>query len=269
MSQIFPFSSAELTTWIERPDLSIADRQILNDGKRLTANHISAVHYILRAKFPTRTGLQDTHYHRILKEWKSDPKEFVQILYVDSEHWVCLSNIDCEDGCVELYDSMTTLPPEDGSIVKQVCTVLKSLKLDVVTIKVINVQQQVGGTDCGLFATAMATNLCLGFDPHRARYAQDQLRCHLDKCFQSGTMTQFPSTDSPLPVDTKRVWFAVSFEIHCICRQPEAFKFMICCDGCNLWFHEQCVKQKEVDLDYSDQWLCSSCIYLRKLNSYM
>ena len=187
MSRIFPFSSHELTTWIESPDLSIADRRILNDSRCLTASHISAVHCVLRAQFPTRTGLQDTHYLRILKVWRSDLKEFVQILYVDSVHWVYLS---CEDGCVELYDSMTTLPPEDGSIVKQVCTVLKSLKLDV-------------------------------------------------------------------------------FCDHCICRQPEAFKFMICCDACNLWFHEQCVKQKDVNLDYNDQWLCPSCIYLRKLYSYM
>ena len=32
--------------------------------------------------------------------------EFVQILHVDNSHWSVVSNIGCEDGVVNYYDSM-------------------------------------------------------------------------------------------------------------------------------------------------------------------
>jgi len=33
--------------------------------------------------------------------------------------------------------------------------------------------------------------------------------------------------------DPEKLW--------CICRQPHNNRFMICCDGCEEWFHGQCV----------------------------
>ena len=127
------------------------------------------------------------------KNWKSTPLDFVQIVYVDPGHWACLCNTSCEEKCVNLYDSAATIPSEEGSIVQKACTVLKSPNLSVVSINVINVKQQVGGTDCGLFAVAIATDLCLSVELFTVSYIQDETRLHLEKCLEDQLMTmQFP-----------------------------------------------------------------------------
>ena len=54
------------------------------------------------------------------------------------------------------------------------------------------VQQQQGGTDCGLFAIAYAFSLASGEDPTRIKFKQDNMRQHLIDCLQAGTMLPFP-----------------------------------------------------------------------------
>ena len=225
-----------LTSWVSSLSLSVKDQQVLKGRKCLTANHICAAHHMLKSQFPAQNGLQDTHYLSINNKWNSDPDDFVQILYVDSAHWVCLSNYDCEHGFVDLYDSIVSVPPEDGSIVRQACTIMKSLNLSAVQVNLVKVKQQIGGSDCGLFAIAMATDLCLRTDPFGASYAQEQMRIHLERCFESGQMTVFPRTNGPVVDSTSNRLFCSTlfFKIHCVCRQPEAFLLMVCCDGCDL-----------------------------------
>ena len=53
-------------------------------------------------------------------------------------------------------------------------------------------QTQQGGTDCGVFAIAMATSLGCGDDPARLTFQQENLREHLLKCLESGNLTVFP-----------------------------------------------------------------------------
>ncbi|CAF2786046.1 unnamed protein product [Rotaria sp. Silwood2] len=56
-----------------------------------------------------------------------------------------------------------------------------------------NVQQQVGGNDCGLFALAFATSLCYSDSPPLLFYHQMSLRNHYVKCIESNTIQPFPS----------------------------------------------------------------------------
>ena len=44
-----------------------------------------------------------------------------------------------------------------------------------------NVQHQIGALDCGLFALAFATSLCLAIDPTSVVYNQSHMRNHLIK----------------------------------------------------------------------------------------
>ena len=78
----------------------------------------------------------------------------IQILYVpEQQHWVATSYMDAE---LKLYDSMFTreLTP---SLEEQLVRIYLPLAWDEsLIITAICVQQQIGETDCGLFATAFA-----------------------------------------------------------------------------------------------------------------
>ena len=234
----------------------MADKAILTNGKCLTANHIAAGNQLLRKHFPNQNGLWDTHYIFHYKSWDSDPSQIVQILFVPPSHWVCVSNLNCDVGTVNLYDSMFSIPTENGSVVRQICTILRSLCLSNMKINVVNIKQQVGGTDCGLFSLAIATDLCFGIDPFLADYIQEEMRQHLEMCFQMQHIARFPSRNREIASKKTRVWQTVSFELYCICRQPEGDLEMVCCDQCDVWFHTKCVPD---DINPDDYWFCSSC----------
>ena len=40
--------------------------------------------------------------------------KFVQPVHVNQNHWVCISNINCQEGTVKIYDSMS--PSELGKL---------------------------------------------------------------------------------------------------------------------------------------------------------
>ncbi|KAJ2947972.1 hypothetical protein O0L34_g9764 [Tuta absoluta] len=54
------------------------------------------------------------------------------------------------------------------------------------------------------------------------------------------------------------------YRLWCICRQPHNNRFMICCDGCEDWFHGKCVnitkamgQQME---ELGQEWRCPNCL---------
>ena len=55
-----------------------------------------------------------------------------------------------------------------------------------IMINYVNVQQQSGGSDCGLFAIAFATCLCESQNPSLVYFCQKQMRSHLMSCFEIG-----------------------------------------------------------------------------------
>ncbi|CAH0592546.1 unnamed protein product [Chrysodeixis includens] len=63
--------------------------------------------------------------------------------------------------------------------------------------------------------------------------------------------------------DPNRLW--------CICKQPHNNRFMICCDGCEDWFHGKCVNiTKAMGQQMEEQgieWRCPNCIKKAKPNS--
>jgi hypothetical protein len=78
------------------------------------------------------------------------------------------------DSVVNLYDSMRTFKITEH-VGQQV---MAFAKFDQVLFRVINVQQQKGSSDCGLFATA----LCLGQDLTNFQFDQTAMRTHLKSC---------------------------------------------------------------------------------------
>ena len=252
----------ELSSWKNSLRLTIADKMILeSEHQWLNANHISASHKLLQKMHPSQNGLQDTSLLLEKSIWNSSPDDFVQVVHVGGNHWACLSNIFSKPGSVDLYDSLHTIPSEEGSIVQQACTILK-YSGELLTINVINVQLQIGFNDCGLFAIAMATDLCAGRDPLNIRYSQSLMRKHLKSCFESDEqlLKAFPSAEAETPA--KRLTDQLIVGIFCLCRKPELSKRMACCDRCDTWFHEDCVNIPEsVFEDDTDKltWECNQC----------
>lgn len=251
-------------SWVKDLGLSMLDKEELVKGRWLSANHISAGQRLLRQTYPHQHGLQDT-CKLSQKKWLDVPQEFVQVIYVAPDHWACLTNkFTTNTSSVELYDSMHTLPGEQSSIVKQACAILKAPESSV-TINVVNVQRQREASDCGLFALAMATDLCQQVDPVNLYYHQDQMRAHLKECFEQSNITPFPSTLNSKK-NNERVVSSTEVEIYCLCRQPEVLP-MIECDNCKTWYHADCASVSEhvletLDEDTSLKWFCTTCEHL-------
>ena len=219
---------------------------------------MSATNFLLRSQFPTQNGLQDTCKLKQSGIWSSTPDRFVQILHVSSNHWACLSNKFSSPGSVDLFDSMHTVPVEDGTILTQVCSILQTPN-PTITTNVVNVGCQEGGSDCGLFTIAMAYDLCAGVDPVTKEYVQSEMRSHLHSCFNNKLLKPFPSTVCNIE---KRTLFKVTVKVYCKCRMPEEGKWMVCCDKCNVWYHEGCVPvPTEVRNDKLNKvpWQCPQC----------
>ena len=235
--------------------LTKADRQVLVDGGWLSANHISAANVLLKKAFPSQNGLQDTCYLEYKLQWNSKPEDFVQILHINKNHWVCVSN-KFSGSSVDLYDSLHTNPKVGDSIVRQVCTILASPQSSF-ALNVVNVQCQQGYSDCGLFAVAMAYDLCAGKDPFQLFYDQARFRTHLESCFHQEMITDFASVNQTRR--KKRVINHLSVDVHCICRQPERLP-MVCCDTCSSWYHEGCVQIPKVVFEqHHASWNCFKC----------
>ncbi len=68
--------------------------------------------------------------------------------------------------------------------------------IDQIKIENMTMQLQIGESDCGIFAIAIATCLCNGDDPTIIRWDQRRMRQHLICCFESEKMVPYPTSDA-------------------------------------------------------------------------
>ncbi len=139
------------------------------------------------------------------------------------------------------------------------------------------VQQQKGGTDCGVFAIAFAyhagkyhsyvhiysmtiifiLNAANADDLRIMKFDQAKIRQHLEKCFQNKQFTPFPHTVLPAPYP--QTLPAHSIEVFCDCELPETFDNMVQCDKCEMWFHLTCVGLNTSTPISQTEWFCKTC----------
>ena len=181
-------------------------------------------------------------------------KEFIQIFNVNGNHWIIVSTVRCTPGVVKVYDTMhQNLTPSLKSIVAD----LPQTKLKFLTIKYVNVQLQKGGYDCGLLSIASATAICYGKEPEHLLFDQDQARKHLEAAYEQKVLLPFPASH----VRRKPYILQEKLPIYCSCRQIDDGRHMIICDGCNEWYHINCIKiSPKILEDNSRSWFCQqSC----------
>lgn len=239
--------------WIS---LTERDKEILvTPGEWLDDNLINAAQILLKMKFSAVGGLQSCTLAEKLAFEPQGEAEFVQILNIGRNHWITISTIGCESGSINVYDSMHW---KLSSITKKVIADLLMTTNRAIKVTYRNVQWQKGGSDCGLFAIAFATSVCLGNDPAALLYSQPQMRNHFLSCIDTEEITDFPQRSSTRrarnnQADTELI------SVFCVCRLPDDGELMVQCSQCKEWYHKACIGTPDVCFDETEPWFCNQC----------
>ena len=140
-----------------------------------------------------------------------------------------------------VYDSLSLSMPQ--SLRNQICCLYEHYaKGDdkLIQVDVVHTQQQVGSSDCGLFAIANVMALASGIDIERVTFRQTKMRSHFLQCLQEQRLTMFPhkvsdSSNSRL----RRKVFVITMNCHCNAFLPNSN--LIKCSECNKLLHLQCL----------------------------
>lgn len=187
--------------------------------------------------------------------------DFVQVVHVSGNHWVCTSNVHSAPGVCDVYDSMPA--SHSPSLIRQIAAMMKCSEPSF-RMRYINVQMQAGSSDCGLFAIAFAVALCAGRDPHKCSFDQGQMRMHLKQCLEKGELSEFPASKKPRRC-TSSIKSIKTVKVYCICRLPwdrdiNLYGSLAQCDGCRNWFHQKCMDIPDAAfVEQSLSWLCTFC----------
>ena len=167
-----------------------------------------------------------------------------------------MSNIRCDCGIVNIYDSMYNMITL--KTIRQVCALWKCpTKLG--TFRLVNIQRQPNSSDCGLFAVASATELVHGKDPILSYWDTSKMRSHLIKCLEQKKIECFPQSKCRRIPPGSFFRKIERKELLCVCRMPnDKRKGMIQCDGCKLWFHKECMNIDQNKSYSEENWKCDA-----------
>ena len=162
---------------------------ILSPSGWLDCDIIHEVHVNLRNINPGVEGLKRPTLGPC-RNFNQVKGEFIQILHTGQQHWVCVGSIGCEDGTVNLYDSLY-----HNIIYSEVEDQVINLvgQENFTGIQVVPVQQQKNGSDCGVFAAAFATCLAHGTLPQTVQFDVCKMRSHLYHSLKNGQLQMFPT----------------------------------------------------------------------------
>ena len=162
--------------------------------------------------------------------------EFMQIVNIGTNHWITLSTVGCQPGHINVYDSLHMCL---STAVKELIADLIQWRGKEITINYCDVQWQIGGSDCGIFAIAFATAICAGNEPASTVFDQPRLRKHLMTCLNNSTLTPFPERSRKRMIKVAK---KEELPVHCICRLPDRGDLMIQCATCKTWYHTACIQ---------------------------
>ena len=138
---------------------------------------------LIKGKYKDTNGLQDP----VLGRFATVDGKFVHVLHVNNNHWICVAGNTNND--VSVYDSM------GGNLSKDMAHIIARIvkcEDEELMVKLMLVQHQTNGNDCGLFALSFATDFAEGIDPSERYYDEKSLQNHLLQCFRNNEINQFP-----------------------------------------------------------------------------
>ena len=171
-------STVASDTWPSTPLYTLhvdKKQEILSPDGWLSDTVIRAAQLLTLQEFPHIAGLQDPAVHQSLS-FQILRGEFVQIIFVGGCHWCTVSNIGCDDGVVNVYDSMYS--SLSSAIMKLIASLVFS-PAEQLVVRMMDVGRQSNGSDCGVLAIAFAYDICSGNDPCRVMYDHRSVRQHL------------------------------------------------------------------------------------------
>ena len=189
---------------------------------------------------------------------------FIQILHVNGNHWVTVSNMkpktsEVYPDTVCLYDSNWTEKSTVSLVTMQhICSFFKS---DAATLyfDFVNVDRQSNSSDCGVYALAFAAELAHGGDPALFTWDVNNMRGHILNSMRTGFVPPFPKKDERKIRFGKRIRISHAEPIYCACKMPNDGLEYIKCSGCRGWFHMSCVCLN-TDRSYRNvKWSCTDC----------
>ena len=90
-----PTSSATMRPyWMKDLKLREDGKEIILNGNWLTDKHISAMNKLLKKQHPQQNGLTDTICLSEQSRWNSNTNNYVQVVNVSGNHWICTANIE-------------------------------------------------------------------------------------------------------------------------------------------------------------------------------
>lgn len=237
--------------------LSQSDRDILlHPAAWLNDNITSAAQMLLKKQAPLVGGFQPPYMGQLCA-FDIEPGEFIQVLHDGHGHWLTVSTVGAEkEADVYVYDSMYS---SFGTYTKKEIASILCTKKSEIQLKIMDVQMQAGGSDCGLFAIAFATAIVNGIPPEKFLFNPTRMRKHLYKCLQNERMTMFPTMKERRGATKAKS--SNTINIFCVCRMPELQNIeMVACCKCKAWYHVHCVSVPQSVLkDRKVVWFCSDC----------
>lgn len=125
-------------------------------------------------------------------------------------------------------------------------------------------QQQIGGSDCGVFAIATVTAICNGQKPEALRFDQGLMRQHLLKSIKDKLLLPFLSRK--VAKRKPEIFLRERIHIYCICRLPDDGRKMIQCTMCKCWYHCNCMKVTVKSI--KEPWYCNSSCHVKNKSKY-
>ena len=232
VSDVSEKSPPQDTKWVQFGfiTLTTSHKKILQSkGQWLDDSIMTAAQNLLKEQFPQVGGLQPPILGDTLS-MEPTRGEFIQVLCIRQNHWICISNMGCQHSTVKVYDSLHGRL--DDHTKKIVADVMQCTD-ECIQILYPDVQDQSGASDCGLFAVAFATSLCYGEDPTTRGYAQSMMRDHLVSCVQAGEMKTFPIRTTRRPKEAKRE----NLPVYCVCRLGDDGTPMVECSSCHRYIN--------------------------------
>ena len=183
--RIYKQTSPDLKSYnVKRKKKLDSIRDIHDKTTWLTDFHIYLFFELLQKQFPNVNGLcGPAHIHL----YNGSLENSIFIFNANANHWLTISNLN-SNNVWNIYDSLSY---EKELLIKFFQAILPNEEQVLVSFE--NVQQQIGGNDCGLFALAFATSLCYKDVPSLIFYDQIFLRNHYVKCIEDNEIQPFPS----------------------------------------------------------------------------